>query len=71
MAGWRFTFFHFERYFRHKTIRVRWTNATNKETAYFKEGKLLYAYLGRHCELPPLNYKFNWSDWERMSKKFA
>ena len=64
MAGWRFAFFRFERQFPHATLRVRWREADTKEDAYAAEGEVLFDYVGRHCELPPLNYKFNWQVFE-------
>jgi hypothetical protein len=64
MAGWRFAFFHFERQFPHAALRVKWREARTKEEAYAAEGEVLLEYVRRHCELPPLNYKFNWQVFE-------
>jgi hypothetical protein len=64
MAGWRFAFFRFERQFPHTGLRVRWRAAATKQEAYAAEGQVLLGYLRRHCELPPLNYKFNWQTFE-------
>jgi hypothetical protein len=61
MAGWRFMRFQFKRQFPVGSLHVRWRSTANKEEAYKEEGRLLHAYLQQHCELPPLNYKFNWS----------
>ena len=58
MAGWRFAFFRFEREFPLSDLRVCWLATTTKE-AYAAEGRVLLAYLQKHYELPPLNYKFN------------
>jgi hypothetical protein len=35
-----------------------------KDEAYRLESEILRAYYGIFGELPPLNYKFNWSTWE-------
>ena len=64
MAGWRFAFFRFERQFPHAGLRVRWRATASKQEAYAAEGQVLLGYLRRHCELPPLNYKFNWQMFE-------
>jgi hypothetical protein len=66
MAGWRFAFFRFERHFSLASLRIRWVATPTKKTAYQHEGKVMLAYLVRHCELPPLNYKFNWSAFEKL-----
>src|SRR5688572_16952707 len=60
MAGWRYCFFCFERHFPRDTLKVRWVETPTKAAAYASEGRLLLTYLRNHCELPPLNYKFNW-----------
>ena len=65
-AGWRFAFFRFDRHFPVNTLRVRWAAAESKAAAYRAEGQLLRAYLMRHGELPPLNYKFNWQSFEEL-----
>jgi hypothetical protein len=64
MAGWRFAFFHFGRQFPLSELRVRWRVTASKEEAYAAEGQVLLGYLRRHCELPPLNYNFNWQMFE-------
>jgi hypothetical protein len=66
MAGWRFAFFRFERHFPMEDLRVRWTTAGSKKEAYEREGAVMLTYLLRHCELPPLNYQFNWSAFEKL-----
>ena len=66
MAGWRFAFFRFERQFPLLSLRVRWLSAETKAMAYRAEGSVLLTYLRRHCELPPLNYKFNWDVFEEL-----
>jgi hypothetical protein len=66
MAGWRFAFFRFERRFPLGSLRVRWRATDDKEEAYRAEGHLLLAYLREHCELPPLNYKFNWKAFAEL-----
>jgi len=70
MAGWRFAFFRFERHFPVESLRVRWTATTSKEKAYAMEGRILLEYIKLHGELPPLNYKFNWSEFEAMKVFF-
>lgn len=65
MAGWRYAFFRFEWQFPLVTLRVRWTEADDKEAAYLAEGRLMLEYLQRHAELPPLNYSFNCKVFER------
>ncbi|HZY90386.1 MAG TPA: hypothetical protein VFE78_36530 [Gemmataceae bacterium] len=64
MAGWRYAFFHFDRQFPFASLRVRWRAAATKQEAYAAEGQVLLGYLRRYCELPPLNYKFNWQVFE-------
>ncbi|MCY2993382.1 MAG: hypothetical protein NTY19_36720 [Planctomycetota bacterium] len=61
MAGWRYAFVRFERQFPLRSLRVRWVNTETKAAAHCAEGRILLAYLQRHYELPPLNYKFNWA----------
>jgi hypothetical protein len=64
MAGWRFAFFRFGQRFPYGMLRVRWRATATKQEAYAAEGQVLLGYLRRHCELPPLNYKFNWKMFE-------
>lgn len=71
MAGWRFAFFRFERHFPLPSLRVRWATAPTKAAAYALEGRILLAYIKAHCELPPLNYKFNWNEFEEMKAFFG
>ncbi len=70
MAGWRFAFFRFERHLPMSSLRVRWVTAATKKAAYAVEGRLLLHYIKLHCELPPLNYKFNWNEFEAMKLFF-
>lgn len=65
MAGWRFAFFRFAKHFPFASLRIRWNVTPTKEEAYDLEGRMLLAYLSRHLELPPLNYQFNWSPFEK------
>jgi len=60
MAAWRYNHFHLERHLPLASLRVRWVVTKDKPAAYRAECKMLNRYLHRHCELPPLNYKFNW-----------
>ena len=66
MAGWRYAFFHFDQRFPLTSLRVRWAAKETKAEAYRAEGHPLLAYLRRHAELPPLNYKFNWDAFEEL-----
>jgi hypothetical protein len=66
MAGWRYAFFRFDRHFPLSSLRVRWSATSSKHTANAVEGRLLLTYLLRYGELPPLNYKFNWSAFESL-----
>lgn len=45
-------------------LRLSVCYAPSKEEAYRVEGTILRIYYGLFGELPPLNYKFNWSTWE-------
>ena len=45
-------------------LEFRWKTTDSKDEAYEAEGELLDAYVSRFGELPPLNYKFNWSNYE-------
>ncbi|MNP37680.1 hypothetical protein D3C76_1311410 [compost metagenome] len=65
MAGWRFNFASFEKMFPLDTLYVSWFPTVDKAAAYAKEGEMLGLYLAEHYELPPLNYKFNWSPQEQ------
>jgi hypothetical protein len=69
MAAWRFAFFRFERHFPHDTLRIRWIPTDSKQTAEQYEGRMMLAYLLRHSELPPLNYKFNWKPFAEIGWK--
>lgn len=64
MAGWRFNYASFEKVFPLESLWVSWYPTANKALAYAKEGEMLGLYLAEHYELPPLNYKFNWSELE-------
>src|SRR6266567_6985836 len=61
MAGWRYTYFGLGKPFAPETLRVRWIETPTKPAAYRAEGRALRQYIADHFELPPLNYKFNWS----------
>ena len=61
-AGWRFNFLQLvNKGFPIDSLEFRWAHAPDKKAAYSMEGCLLADYLGRFGELPPLNYKANWS----------
>lgn len=70
MAGWRFEFFRFGRYSPLSSLRIRWSAAKSKKAAYAAKGQILFEYVEQHGELPPLNYKFNWNEWEAMNNYF-
>jgi hypothetical protein len=40
---------------------MRWVQTKSKREAHAYEGRVMLTYMLRHGELPPLNYKFNWS----------
>jgi len=63
MAGWRYCFFCLDRHFKRANLRVRWIGTNNKQEGHAIEGQVLLTYLRNHTELPPLNYKFNWSSF--------
>ncbi len=46
------------------SLRISVCYSTSKEEAYRVEGAILRNYFRLFGELPPLNYKFNWSSWE-------
>lgn len=66
MAGWRYAFFRFDRHFPLSSLRVRWSETSSKHTANALEGRLLLTYVLLYGELPPLNYKFNWSAFKSL-----
>jgi hypothetical protein len=64
-AGLRFALFNLTRISPYARLRVRWRSTATKEEAFEIEGQMLLAYISVHCELPPLNYQFNWSAVEK------
>lgn len=64
MAGVRFAFLGFADAFPFPSLWIRWTSSKDKQGAYSTEGELLKQYVSIHKELPPLNYKYNWSRHE-------
>lgn len=62
MAGWRFLEFGFENQFPLDSLLVSWYEVSDKDAAYAKEGEILSQYYLQHFELPPFNFKFNWSN---------
>lgn len=62
MAGVRFAFLGFSESFPFDSLWVRWFIAKDKNAAYTAEGGILKTYVTLHKELPPLNYKYNWSN---------
>ena len=53
-----------DRHFPLDDLQVKWRATTTKPLAYALEAKELRKYFAAHLELPPLNYKFNWSEVE-------
>jgi len=64
MAGIRFALMRFGELFPVSTLWIRYAVLETKELAYAAEGALLKHYTQEHRELPPLNYKYNWSAHE-------
>lgn len=62
MAGLRFNKIKLSDKFPLSELYIRWCVVETKEHAYSLEGNTLKKYLDKHYELPPLNYKFNWSE---------
>ncbi|ORT50690.1 hypothetical protein ST37_08175 [Vibrio sp. qd031] len=69
MAGWRYFSLGYHEIHPFESLWVCYRICDDKDAAYREEGRLLRAYVEQHYELPPLNYKFNWSQSE--SKKEA
>ncbi|SRR5712692_1567911 len=69
-AGWHYTHFGLNEVFPIETLRVRWVKAHSKNEAYELEGRFLGDYINFYHELPPLNFKFNWSRWEHWLRKW-
>jgi len=65
MAGWRYSYYSFKKAFPLDSLWVSWCPTVDKASAYAKEGEMLGLYLAEHYELPPLNYKFNWSSQDQ------
>lgn len=61
IAGWRYFHFDFNRIFPFESLSICWVKCRDKDSAYALEGKLIQEYMRQHYELPPLNYKYNWS----------
>jgi hypothetical protein len=64
MAGWRYAYLGMNELFPLDRLEFAYQTTKDKDAAYALEGKILEAYVRRHYELPPLNYKFNWSGFE-------
>jgi excinuclease UvrABC nuclease subunit len=62
MAGWRYRKLKLYRHFHN--LKFCYVICTTKPEAYRMEHQLLKAYQDKHKELPPLNYKYNWSEEE-------
>lgn len=57
MAGWRFRAMHLHERLKGR-LYVSWLTGTE---SYAMEASMLSTYLAAFGELPPLNYKYNWS----------
>lgn len=68
MAGWRLGSGGLLRNLKIEAADLRvsycYAKPATKDVAYRIEGTLLRTYYELFGELPPLNYKFNWSAWE-------
>ena len=62
MAAWRYSYLGLGRMFPLDELEVRWSICKDKEEAVKKEAEVMRKYVDKHYELPPLNYKFNWSE---------
>ena len=60
MAGWRYRYLNFQERLNGR-LYLSWIIG---EDSYAMEARLLRTYLSAFGELPPLNYKFNWSQGE-------
>lgn len=60
-AGWRYHELNMIDRFPLASLRFRWCATDDKVGAYLLEGSMLKLYVSDHFELPPLNYKYNWS----------
>lgn len=67
MAGWRYAYLKMEQIYPLGRIQFRFRTTCDKDAAYELEGTLLHEYVARHFEMPPLNYKFNWSVWDKAN----
>lgn len=61
MAGWRFRWLELSIDFSVEKLRVAWRNTKDNERPDDVEAKAMRCYINLFKELPPLNYKFNWS----------
>jgi hypothetical protein len=68
MAGWRYFSLGYHDIYPFESLWVCYRVFNSKKSAYREEGRMLRAYVEQYYELPPLNYKFNWSE-ETESKK--
>jgi hypothetical protein len=60
MAGWRYYFLKLHN--KVPILKFNYEVCNTKEEAYKKEHAMMKKYLDEHKELPPLNYKYNWSE---------
>lgn len=61
MAGWRYADLGMDTIFPLAELLVRWCDLQSKDEAVKVEAEVMTKYIKIHYELPPLNYKFNWS----------
>jgi len=62
MAGVRFFRLRYSESFPVEALWVRWVNISSEGSPYAIEGAFLKNYSRAFKELPPLNYKYNWSN---------
>ena len=65
MAGWRYAFLRSVRHFPFEELQIRWIGTASKQEAREIECRIMLTYIARHGELPPLNYSFNWSLFDK------
>ena len=60
MAGWRYHYLKLQN--KIPFLKFSYEVCKTKEEAYKKENAMMKKYVEKHKELPPLNYKYNWSE---------
>ena len=67
-AGWRYYKLDLKKEFPIISLYICWKSVSSKKEAHHLEGEELKKYANKHYELPPLNYKYNWSDEKKTAK---